>query len=33
MNTTALITLFAILFGFLGMFWLARVLNKRDDNK
>ena len=33
MNTTALITLLTIFFGFLGMFWLARFLNKRDDKK
>ena len=33
MNTTALITLLTIFFGFLGMLWLARVLNKRDGNK
>ncbi len=33
MNTTALITLFVILFGFLGMFRLARYLAERDDKE
>ena len=33
MNTTALITLFAIFFGCMGMLWLARFLNKRDRDK
>lgn len=33
MNTTALIALGIIFFGALGMLWLARYLNERDQNK